>query len=117
VSTVLARAEVGIATLLVAIVYVDRAGPHLQIAVEQWALERVFLGALIVASKYLNDVTMKNVHWAECTGIFGKADISLIEREFLEVLDFELRVKEDSIMLHHRAIMGPKACCEGVGIW
>ncbi|KAJ7873567.1 hypothetical protein B0H13DRAFT_1633415 [Mycena leptocephala] len=37
VSKVLARAEVGIATLLVAIVYVGRAKAHLQIAFEQWA--------------------------------------------------------------------------------
>ncbi|KAJ7694047.1 hypothetical protein B0H14DRAFT_3175155 [Mycena olivaceomarginata] len=52
----------------------------------------VFLGALIVASKYLNDSTLKNVHWALCTEIFGKSDIGLVEREFLEVLDFQLSV-------------------------
>ncbi|KAJ7911213.1 hypothetical protein B0H13DRAFT_1572462, partial [Mycena leptocephala] len=88
VSKVLVRVEVGIATLLVTIVYVDKAKPHLQIALEHWASERVFLGALIVASKYryLNDSMMKNVHWAMCTGIFGKRDIGTIEREFLEVL-------------------------------
>ncbi|KAJ7862778.1 hypothetical protein B0H14DRAFT_2349329 [Mycena olivaceomarginata] len=45
VSRVLARAEVGMLTLLVAVVYVGRAKCHLQIAFEQWALERVFLGA------------------------------------------------------------------------
>ncbi|KAJ7894619.1 hypothetical protein B0H14DRAFT_2431605 [Mycena olivaceomarginata] len=104
VSKVLAQAEVGMPTLLVAVVYVGRAKCHLKIALAQWALERVFLGALIVASKYLNDSTLKNVHWALCTEIFGKSDIGLIEREFLEVLDFQLGVKENDL-LAHRAII------------
>ncbi|KAJ7840163.1 hypothetical protein B0H14DRAFT_2512680 [Mycena olivaceomarginata] len=106
VSKVLARAEVGMLTLLVAIVYVCRARAHLQIAFEQWALERVFLGALIVASKYLNDSTLKNVHWALCTEIFGKSEIGLVEREFLEVLDFRLGVKENDLLAHHAMITG-----------
>jgi hypothetical protein len=38
-------------TLLVTLVYIQRAKAHLQIALEQWACERVFLGALILASK------------------------------------------------------------------
>jgi hypothetical protein len=51
VNTVLTRAEVTMPTLLATFVYIDRARPHLHIGLEQWALERVFLGALIVASK------------------------------------------------------------------
>ena len=51
VNTVLTRAEVTMPTLLASFVYIDRARPHLHIGLEQWALERVFLGALIVASK------------------------------------------------------------------
>ncbi|KAJ6544933.1 hypothetical protein B0H10DRAFT_2203014 [Mycena sp. CBHHK59/15] len=83
-----------------------RAKEHLQITLEHWALERLFLGALVVASKYLNDSTMKNVHWALCTGIFKTPDIGVMEREFLEVLDFELGVKEHHILFHHGSIMG-----------
>ena len=52
----------------------------------------MFLGALILASKYLNDSSLKNAHWALCTGVFGRRDVARIEREFLEVLDFELGV-------------------------
>jgi hypothetical protein len=51
VANMLERAEVTTPTLLVSLVYVQRAKPHLHIGLEQWALERVFLGALIVASK------------------------------------------------------------------
>ena len=51
VTSVITRAEINTATLLATLVYIDRARPHLHIALEEWALERVFLGALIVASK------------------------------------------------------------------
>ncbi|KAJ6521463.1 hypothetical protein DFH09DRAFT_1047901 [Mycena vulgaris] len=104
VTTVLSRAEVTTPTLLTALVYVFRARPHLSIALEEWALERVFLGALIAASKYTNDSTLKNVHWALCTGVFGKRDVGRIEREFLDVLDWELGVGEADLMAHHAGL-------------
>jgi hypothetical protein len=104
VASMLERAEVTMPTLLVTLVYIQRAKFHLHIGLEQWALERVFLGALIVASKYLNDSTLKNVHWSMCTGIFGKRDIGRIEREYLDVLNFELKVTEDDILSHHQGL-------------
>lgn len=51
VKNVIERAEISIHTILASLVYIDRAKPHLHIALEEWALERVFLGAIIVASK------------------------------------------------------------------
>ncbi|CAK5262365.1 unnamed protein product [Mycena citricolor] len=106
VRSVLSRAEVTPATVLVALVYIARARAHLSIAIEDWALERVFLGALIVASKFTQDSTLRNVHWALCTGVFGKRDIGRIEREFLEVLDWDLLVKEEEILAHWEGVMG-----------
>ncbi|KAH9484482.1 PHO85 cyclin-1 [Psilocybe cubensis] len=104
VSKVLTRAEVTMPTLLATLAYIDRARPHLHIGMEEWALERVFLGALIVASKYLNDSTLKNVHWAMCTSVFGKRDVGRIEREFLDVLNFELKITEDDLMSHYQGL-------------
>jgi hypothetical protein len=105
VNNVLTRAEVEVPVVLASLVYLNRARAHLHIALEEWANERVFLGALITASKYLNDSSLKNVHWAVCTGVFGKRDIGRIEREFLDVLDFELSITENDIMGHHDAII------------
>ncbi|KAI0351547.1 hypothetical protein OH77DRAFT_1410994 [Trametes cingulata] len=105
VTDVIHKAEVKVPALLVTLVYINRAKPHIQIALEQWANERVFLGALILASKYLNDSTLKNIHWALCTGVFGKRDIGRIEREFLDVLDFELGVSEADLLAHHDALL------------
>lgn len=122
VTNVLERAEVTVPVILASLVYVDRAKPHLHIKLEEWACERVFLGAVMLASKvrlhhrstappqtliyfhflqYLNDSTLKNVHWALCTGVFGKRDVGRIERELLDVLDFELGILEDDILSHH----------------
>jgi hypothetical protein len=51
VHNVLVRAEVEVPVVLATLVYLNRAKPHLHIALEEWANERVFLGALIAASK------------------------------------------------------------------
>jgi len=40
-----------------------------------------------------------------CTGVFGKRDIGRIEREFLDVLDFELSISENDIMGQHDTII------------
>lgn len=60
---------------------------------------------LIFSSQYLNDSTLKNVHWALCTGIFGKIDVGRIEREYLEVLNFELGVSEADLLSHHQGLL------------
>jgi hypothetical protein len=60
---------------------------------------------LIFSSQYLNDSTLKNVHWALCTRIFGKRDVGRIEREYLEVLNFELGVSEADLLSHHQGLL------------
>lgn len=51
VTDVITRAEVTVPVLMVALVYVHRAKPNLDIATSEWANERTFLGALILANK------------------------------------------------------------------
>ena len=51
VSDVIRRATVKMPVLLTTLVYVTRAKSYLHIETEDWACERVFLGALMVASK------------------------------------------------------------------
>ena len=105
ITRVLHTADVKMPTILVTLVYIHRSKPHLSIETEDWALHRVFLGALILASKYTNDSTLKNGHWAIATGLFGKRDIGRVEREFLDVLDWELAVSESDILDLHDALM------------
>ncbi|KAJ7776550.1 hypothetical protein DFH07DRAFT_731757 [Mycena maculata] len=101
VASLLARARVSPSTLLVALVYITRARPHIVIGLPQYALERIFLGALVVANKYTLDAPLKNVHWALCTdGLFGAPDVGSMEREFLNVLDWQLGVQEMDLLAH-----------------
>ena len=48
---VIERAGIRMPGLLGTLVYLDRAKPHLQLSLEEWACERVFLGALICSNK------------------------------------------------------------------
>lgn len=43
--------RVSVAVVLVALVYIKRAKPHLRISAERWACERIFVGALVLAGK------------------------------------------------------------------
>ncbi|KAJ7896343.1 hypothetical protein B0H14DRAFT_2285089, partial [Mycena olivaceomarginata] len=105
VSNILSCSEATSATVLTALVYVARARPHLTITLKKWVLERVFLGALMVAEKYTNDSTLKNAHWALCTGVFSSKDVGRIEREFLDVLDWNLGVTEADLLAHHQGLV------------
>jgi hypothetical protein len=51
VSNVIHRSEVKVPAILVSLVYITRAKDHLFIQSPEWACERVFLGALILANK------------------------------------------------------------------
>jgi len=48
---VIQKSQVALPVILVALVYIERSRPHLFVELEQWACERIFLGALVVASK------------------------------------------------------------------
>lgn len=66
---------------------------------------RVFLAALIVSAKYLNDSSPKNKHWAGYTGLFEIAEINLMERQLLYFLDFDLRFDEKEACAHFAPFM------------
>ncbi|KAJ7468379.1 hypothetical protein B0H11DRAFT_2045341, partial [Mycena galericulata] len=52
-----------------------------------------------------NDSPLKNVHYALCTGVFGKPDVGRIVREFPEALDWELGVGEADPSSLHEGMM------------
>ena len=56
VNNIFTRLQIGMPVVLVTLAYLDRAKSHLYIGPSQWAHERVFLGALMVASKVCHHV-------------------------------------------------------------
>lgn len=64
---------------------------------------RVFLAVLICAAKYLNDSSPKNMHWFKYGRFFSAAEVNLMEKQLLYLLDYNLRVTEEDLC----AQMGP----------
>ncbi|KAI0352738.1 hypothetical protein OH77DRAFT_1497753 [Trametes cingulata] len=115
VKTFLEYTRMDTPAVLVAIVYLTRIRKHLEIDSEDWVCERLALGALITAFKYINDAPVKAEHWSRCSGVFSKADICRIEREFLYLLNFEMRVADADLLAHHDGLM--RATRRGADAW
>ena len=64
---------------------------------------RVFLAVLICAAKYLNDSSPKNMHWQKYGRFFNSAEVNLMEKQLLFLLDYRLRVEEDELLGSQRA--------------
>ncbi len=59
---------------------------------------RVFLATLIVAAKYLNDSSPKNKHWCRYAQMFSQAEINLMEKQLLYLMDYDLGIAESDIV-------------------
>lgn len=60
---------------------------------------RIFLSCLILASKFHNDSSPKNIHWAKYTdGLFSVTDVNLMERQLLYLLNWDLRVSNKDMV-------------------
>ena len=68
---------------------------------------RVFLATLIVAAKYLNDSSPKNMHWEKFADIFDLAEINLMEKQLLYLLDYDLRFDEPEACRLFEPFMSP----------
>jgi hypothetical protein len=61
---------------------------------------RVFLAVLICAAKYLNDSSPKNMHWQRYARFFALAEVNLMEKQLLYILDYNLEVDEPQLIAH-----------------
>ncbi|KAI9282095.1 hypothetical protein BC943DRAFT_116859 [Umbelopsis sp. AD052] len=63
---------------------------------EGWSTRDLFMASIVIADKYLADVTWSNAEWSYNTGGYYTCDaINRLERQFLQQIDFKLFVTDD----------------------
>ncbi|EJU00160.1 hypothetical protein DACRYDRAFT_23164 [Dacryopinax primogenitus] len=94
------RSRVHTATLLSTCIYLDRIAARIPKGGEGLpdTCHRIFLATLITASKALNDSSPKNSHWVEYARFFTAADVIMMEKQLLALLDYNLLFTEAELM-------------------
>lgn len=77
-------------------------------------VHRIFLAALILSAKFLNDSSPKNKHWAEYSNVrgfepfgFSRTEVNLMEKQLLFLLDWDLNISEDDLYYHLEPFLAP----------
>lgn len=97
-------------TLMSTIIYMNRLKSRLPPDAQGMACtrHRIFLACLIIASKYFNDSSPKNVHWSKYTdGLFDTTDVNLMERQLLMLLDWDLRIDNVELVKTWKRFLDP----------
>ncbi|KAM4055587.1 cyclin domain-containing protein [Hirsutella rhossiliensis] len=102
ITQLVVSSNVQVPTLMSTLVYLARVKSKLQPMArgQRCTIHRIFLASLILASKYLNDRSPKNKHWANHTHIntemysfgFTRTEVNMMEKQLLFLLGWELRI-------------------------
>lgn len=116
ISSIVHRSQVQVPTLMSSLVFLARLRARLPPVAKgmRCTVHRIFLASLILAAKNLNDSSPKNKHWARYTAVrgypgfgFSLAEVNLMERQLLFLLDWDTRVNEEDLFEHFEPFLAP----------
>ena len=97
ITNLINASNVPMTTLLVTATYIDRF--FQLVHSKQTIPHHVFLGCLIIATKFVNDYSIKNLNWSQYTDSFIPIhQVNLIERQILNLFQYNLTLGEDAIL-------------------
>ncbi|KAK1972048.1 cyclin [Colletotrichum sublineola] len=107
ITQLVVSSNVQVPTLMSTLVYLTRLKSRLQPMARglRCTTHRIFLAALILTAKYLNDSSPKNKHWATYSHAnndlsnfgFSRTEVNLMEKQLLFLLDWDLRITEEDL--------------------
>ncbi|KAK5653307.1 hypothetical protein OQA88_8998 [Cercophora sp. LCS_1] len=120
ITQLVVSSNVQVPTLMSTLVYLNRLKSRLQPMAKglRCTTHRIFLAALILAAKYLNDSSPKNKHWASYSVLpttaynfgFSRTEVNLMEKQLLFLLDWELRITEGDLYRELDHFLAPLRC-------
>lgn len=121
ITSLVVQSEIQVPTLMTTLLYLERVKQKLP-PNTKWLrcmTHRIFLACLVLSAKFLNDSSPKNKHWAWYTYVpstahhdfslfeFSRNEVNLMERQILQLLDWDLNFNLAEVHGHFEHFLAP----------